>query len=218
MTATWAATAPGSVAGPRHREAAPPAPAGTKSVARRIASMLTGFLLAVAALVLLLVTVGPRVFHYHTATMLTGSMYPTIKPGDVIVDTQEPVHDLAIGQIITYHIPVDDHRVESHRVIWIGHDSTGHVLIRTQGDANPIADPWTARLGTGPVWRVRTVVPLAGSIIRTLRGPAVHLILEMILPAVLVVWLLAAIWSPGESKSDDEKSPKKAEPKHRSVR
>ncbi|HEY1487607.1 MAG TPA: S26 family signal peptidase, partial [Micromonosporaceae bacterium] len=109
MTATWAATAHGSVVVPRHREAAPPAPARSKSVAGRIASTLTALLLAAAALVLLLVTVGPRVFHYHTATMLTGSMYPTIKPGDVIVDTQEPVHDVAIGQIITYHIPVDDH-------------------------------------------------------------------------------------------------------------
>ena len=105
-------------------------------------------------------TVGPRVLHYRTATMLTGSMVPTINPGDVIVDIEEPATDLKVGQIISYHIPVDDHRVESHRVTWTHITKDGAVEFRTKGDANNGADPWTARSAPGSsVWTVKTVLP-----------------------------------------------------------
>lgn len=168
----------------------------TRSGLRRAGSAVATLMFVLALLTLLGMTVGPRVLGYRTATMLTGSMAPGIEPGDLVVDTSEPVSEVAVGQIITYQIPVEDHRVESHRVIWLGHDPAGHVLIRTQGDANPIADPWTAQLGSGPVWRVRGVVPLAGSAIRTLRRPIVHSALVVVLPAVLVLGLLVSIWSP----------------------
>jgi signal peptidase len=170
--------------------------------------VLTTLLVALAALAFLLMTVGPRVLHYRTATMLTGSMVPTISPGDVVVDTQEPAADIAVGQIITYHIPIDDHRVESHRVVWIGHDHDGTILMRTKGDANTAADPWTARIDTARVWRVRTVVPHAGSVIRRLRGPGLHLLLAVVAPALLIGWLLLSIWRPagsgGEQDGDGE--------------
>jgi signal peptidase len=192
----------------RHRVA-------SRSVWGRLVSLLTTLLFVTALLALLGMTVGPRVFGYRTATMLTGSMAPGIEPGDVVVDTSEPVSAVAVGQIITYHIPVEDHRVESHRVVWMGHDSTGHVLIKTKGDANPIADPWTARLGDGPVWRVRGVVPLAGKAIRTLREPLVHTALMLVLPGVLVIGLLVAIWSPAET---DESSGEPDTKKHKQKR
>lgn len=180
------------------------AAAAGRSIGRRLASLLATVLLVTAVVALLGVTVAPRVFHYRTATMLTGSMAPHIKPGDVIVDTQEPAADVKIGQIITYHIPVDDHRVESHRVVWVGHDSHGRVLIRTQGDANSGADPWTARLDSAKVWQVRTVVPMAGTVIRALRTPWVHILLVLVLPALLIFALLVMIWAPGERRDEDE--------------
>lgn len=178
--------------------------ARTRSIGARLVSWVTTLLFVVALFALLAMSVGPRVFGYRTATMLTGSMAPGIEPGDVVVDTQEPVSQVAIGQIITYHIPVEDHRVESHRVVWVGHDSTGHVLIRTKGDANPIADPWTATLGDGPVWRVRGVVPMAGKAIRALRAPIVHTTLVLVVPGLLLISLLFAIWSPAKDENDDE--------------
>lgn len=181
--------------------------AGARSIWSRVISALTTLLFVAALLALLAMSVGPRVFGYRTATMLTGSMAPGINPGDVVIDTQEPVSQVAIGQILTYHIPVEDHRVESHRVVWLGHDSTGHVLIRTKGDANPIADPWTAQLGDGPVWRVRGVVPMAGKAIRALRTPIVHTSLVLVLPGLLLIGLLVAIWSP--AKDDDEDDAKR---------
>jgi signal peptidase I len=181
-------------------------PAPTRSTRRRVLgrlwSALTTLLLVTGVLALLFMTVGPRVFHYRTATMLTGSMVPTINPGDVVLDTQEPSADIAVGQIITYHIPIDDHRVESHRVIWVRHAKDGAVLFRTKGDANTAPDPWTAKVQTPTVWRVRAVLPVVGSAIRMLRQPVVHLLLAVGLPAVLVVLLLLTIWRPSGSRPD----------------
>lgn len=185
----------------RHRKAASPTTVKVRFATQLFRSATTTLLLIAAVFALLFMTVGPRVLHYRTATMLTGSMVPTIKPGDVILDTQEPVQDVAVGQIITYHIPVDDHRVESHRVVWVGHDPSGHVLVRTKGDANPIADPWTAQLGNEPVWRVRSVIPMAGTVIRTLRTPLIHLVLVLVLPVMLIAGLLFSIWSPAEKSA-----------------
>lgn len=170
--------------------------------AQRIVGVLGTLLVVAAAVALLGMTVGPRVLHYRTATMLTGSMVPTINPGDVIVDTQQPASKLAVGQIITYHIPVDDHRVESHRVTWVRVQKDGSVLFRTKGDANNGEDPWTARAAAGSkVWTVRTELPAVGSVIRFLRQPYVQLALTRVLPAVLVVSALLAIWrrKPDES-------------------
>lgn len=173
-----------------------PAPRAARSVPGRMLSALATLTLILGALALLFMTVAPRVFHYRTATMLTGSMAPGIKPGDIIVDTLEPTSAVAVGQIITYHIPVDDHRVESHRVIWVGHDKDGAVLFRTKGDANDGPDPWTARADSAQMWRVRGVVPVVGTVIRALRQPLVHVLLAEVLPVLLVLWLLIGIWRP----------------------
>ena len=170
---------------------------------RRLISVGTSALFVLAALVLLLMTAGPRLLHYRTATMLTGSMAPGIKPGDVVVDTPESAAQIRVGQIITYHIPVQDHRVESHRVVWVGHGSDGAVLIRTRGDANNTDDPWTARIDSAQVWRVRMVLPGMGSVIRMLRQPVTHLLLTAVVPVLLVVWLLFAIWGRDAAQDDD---------------
>lgn len=189
----------------RHRTAG-------KSIPARIFSAFATLLLALGVLALLFMTVGPRVLNYRTATMLTGSMVPTIAPGDVVLDTQEPTRDIALGQIITYHIPIDDHRIESHRVIWVRHNRDGSVAFRTKGDANTAPDPWTAQANTPTVWRVRAVLPVVGSAIRTLRQPTVHLLLAGILPAVLVLMLLVSIWRPSGDAAAPIEQPSRRSP------
>jgi signal peptidase len=162
-------------------------------------------LVILTGLTLLAMTVTPRVFHYRTATMLTGSMVPTINPGDVIVDTEESVSALSVGQIITYHIPVEDHRVESHRVTWVRHNADGSVLFRTQGDANNGADPWTAKApANSKVWIVRTVLPVVGDVIRFLRRPAVSFLFTRIVPGLILLSALYAIWQPSRRSSRRE--------------
>lgn len=73
-------------------------------------------------------------------------------------------------------------------------------MVRTRGDANTADDPWTARLDEQTVWRVRSVVPFAGTVIRALRTRVVHVLLTAVLPAVFLGWLLLSIWRPKARK------------------
>jgi signal peptidase I len=171
---------------------------------RRLARLLSTLLLGLAVVGLLSVTLGPRLLNYRTATMLTGSMSPVIRSGDVIVDTPLALGDVRVGQLLTYSIPVDDHRVISHRVIEVSRPEVGTVNIRTKGDANSAADPWTATLRGSTVWQVRAVVPKAGTVIRAMRTPLVHRVLTGAVPVLVVCWLLLGIWRPEAPKPADQ--------------
>ena len=111
--------------------------------------------------------VGPHVFGYRTMTMLTGSMAPEIEPGDVTVVTPLDVTDVTEGMVITYHIPIDDHGLVTHRVVSVEHRPDGTVTVQTKGDANEAIDPWTATLAgrhrlPGPGRRPRARTPDPG--------------------------------------------------------
>lgn len=175
-----------------------------KAFARRTVSALTTALFVVAVATFLLLAVGPRVLGYQTSTMLTGSMAPLINPGDVVVTAPTPVSVIRVGDIITYHIPVEDQRVETHRVTDILATGDGATSVRTKGDANNGVDPWTATLHGSTVDRHVLTVPFVGQAIRVLRQPVILNTLIYGAPAVLVIGLLAAIWrkspehAPGE--------------------
>ncbi len=150
-------------------------------------------ILIFAALVFLFLAVGPRFFNYQTSTMLTGSMSPGINPGDVVVSVRTPVSELKVGDVITYSIPIDDHRIETHRVASIKRDA-GATSVTTKGDANTGADPWTAVLSEDYVYTQAAIVPHLGEGIRALRQPLVQSVLLYGASALLVVLVLTAIW------------------------
>lgn len=174
-------------------------PVGTEpSLMRRVMARVvsvTGTVLVIGAiLAFLFLAVGPRFLGYQTATMLTGSMAPSIVPGDVVVTTQQPVAGVRVGDVISYHIPVEDHRVETHRVIEVITNDDGTTAVRTKGDANEAVDPWVATLDGDYVYEQAFIIPGIGEVIRTLRTPIVSTILVYGAPAVLVVGLLTMIW------------------------
>jgi signal peptidase len=151
-------------------------------------------LLVAAALVFLFLAVGPRFLNYQTSTMLTGSMSPGINPGDVVVSVRTPVSELKVGDVITYSIPIDDHRIETHRVASIKRDNAGATSVTTKGDANPGPDPWTAVLSEDYVYTQAGVVPYLGHGIRALREPLAQSVLLYGASALFVVVVLTAIW------------------------
>jgi signal peptidase len=165
-----------------------------KTAAQQTVSAVTTALFVVALAAFLLLAIGPRVLGYQTSTMLTGSMAPLINPGDVVVTAPTPVSDIRMGDVITYHIPVEDHRVETHRVTELLTNTDGTTAVHTKGDANNGADPWTATLQGSTVDRLVLTVPYVGQAIRTLREPVVLNTLMYGAPAVLVIGLLASIW------------------------
>lgn len=161
--------------------------------------------LVIAALLFLFLAVGPRFLNYQTSTMLTGSMAPGINPGDVVVSVLTPVSELSVGDVITYSIPVDDHRIETHRVTGINRDPAGLASVTTKGDANPGPDPWTAVLSEDYVYTTAGVVPYLGDGIRMLRQPLIQSVLLYGAPALLVVVLLTSIWKkPAKQAMPDD--------------
>ncbi|NEK60760.1 signal peptidase I, partial [Geodermatophilus sabuli] len=163
---------------------------------------MTRALVATAVLALLGLAVGPHVFGYRTMTMLTGSMAPAIDPGDVVITTPLAVSDITEGMIITYHIPIDDHRVVTHRVISVEHTGEDTVTVQTKGDANNHIDPWTAVLQGDTAYQVQAVIPAAGHLITALRTPAISSALVYGAPALLAGWLLLTIWRPTTTTDD----------------
>jgi signal peptidase I len=158
-------------------------------------------IMIVAVAAFLFLAVGPRVFGYQTSTMLTGSMSPLINPGDVVVSVPTPVADLNIGDIVTYHIPVEDQRVETHRITSIARAGES-TTIQTKGDANNGEDPWTATLAEDHAFTTVAVIPHLGDVIRALRSPIVGKILLYGAPTLLVLMLLTSIWSAPKEPAD----------------
>jgi signal peptidase len=149
----------------------------------------------------------PRAGWYRPVTVLSGSMKPSFSPGDMIVVTPEPVRDVRVGQVISYRIPVGDHHVQSHRVIKIVRGGV-HPVVRTKGDANNAADPWTAKLNGTTAWRVRAVLPKVGYAVFWFRSPLMHSLTVLLAPLLLAVLLVAQIWRrPEREEAIEDASP-----------
>src|SRR5215218_1555744 len=113
----------------------------TRSVLAALLPWAVRGIVAVAIVAFAGLAVGPHVFGYRTLTMLTGSMSPAIDPGDVVVATPVATSEVTEGMVITYHIPVEDHHLVTHRVVSVEHGADGAVTVQTKGDANDGADP-----------------------------------------------------------------------------
>ena len=157
--------------------------------------------LTVSCLSLVLLGIGPMTGSYRLLTVRSGSMRPTIPVGALVVETARPLSRVQVGDIITFHLPTDTAVLETHRVVSIL--QTGpRPVVRTKGDANRQADPWRLRLLTGPVWRVRMVVPGIGSALAWWREPLVADLSVMVAPALLAVFWIRAIWRRGDTAPD----------------
>jgi signal peptidase len=98
---------------------------------------LLGLVLFVAAVVIVI----PRAAGATPVTVLTSSMEPTLPPGTLVVVVPKPVHDIRIGDVMTYQIRSGDPAVISHRVIGITTSTTTGLTFTTKGDNNAEADP-----------------------------------------------------------------------------
>jgi signal peptidase len=143
-------------------------------------------LLAVVARVLLCIVAGlllyslaPMVLGWHTDVVLTGSMQPMLRPGDVVLYQPMPAGRMQPGQIMLVHDPAHPGHLLSHR--FVRRLADGQMI--TRGDANghddstPVPDSSVIglaridipRVGLPVIWwsqghRGRTVVTAIGLI------------------------------------------------------
>jgi signal peptidase len=163
------------------------------TTATRAGRLVGPALVAVSLLCFAFLGVGPRTGQYRTLTVLTASMRPAIPPGALVVVVPVDHGDLRPGDVVTYQAPLGDRRVVTHRVVGVRMEA-GRAVLRTRGDANARPDPWEARLGPGPAWEVRAVVPHAGTAIQALRSPFVRQATVWAAPLLLAVLWLGGIW------------------------
>jgi signal peptidase len=151
-----------------------------------------GLLLVCLGLAVLAV-VGTAFNWCRLDVVLSGSMAPTLRPGDVILAVSERDSQVSAGQVLAFHPPSDPNIVVVHRVIQvIRHDNK--VEIRTQGDDNNAPDQWTAVLEGTSAWRVSWVLPSAGYVGIWVTYPWIHL-LALLLVIGIVVWeVLRRVW------------------------
>lgn len=86
----------------------------------------------------------PNIFGLRILSIQTDSMYPVLKPGDLIFDTGvKDTSKLRSGDIITYWTVINGERVlNTHRIENI-YDGGGYLIFETKGDKNSSVDPLT---------------------------------------------------------------------------
>ena len=84
----------------------------------------------------LLITILPMAFGWHPYVILTGSMEPNIKAGDIVLSSPDPDPDQLLGRVVVFDDPNKPEHVLTHRVIAFNADGT----LTTKGDANPTPD------------------------------------------------------------------------------
>lgn len=86
----------------------------------------------------------PSIFGIRMFSVQTDSMYPTLKPGDMIFDTAvEDPGELRKGDIVTYWTVIDGERVLNTHVIHEIYDGGGYLIFETKGQKNTSVDPLT---------------------------------------------------------------------------
>lgn len=159
-------------------------------IAARAGRLAGRAVILVGFLVFAFLVIGPLTGRYRTLTVLTASMGPTYPAGSIVVVVPVPIEKVAVGDVITYSIPVEDHRIITHRVIEVVEPG----VVRTKGDANNTADPWVARLQGTTAWEARAGVPGAGYLMQLVRGPLPRLIGVFSLTLLALLIGLPAIW------------------------
>ncbi len=155
-----------------------------------------GSALLTGVVLLILVAVAGVVLGAWRFTVIdTGSMRPTLNPGDVAVLGSESIADLKRGQIVAFHPPGELRLTVMHRVFSI-HRIRGAVIIQTKGDANNATDPWHARLTGNTVWRETQKLSTVGYLAAWSQQRPVRFGLLIVIVILMVSISLGWVWRP----------------------
>jgi signal peptidase I len=165
---------------------------------RGAARLVAWIALGVLAGVLMTLTV-PRVLDKPVLVVLTGSMEPQLRTGDVVIESRISPLEAKAGDVITFRDPDRPDRLITHRVRRV--NARGENLsFTTKGDANNTVETWQIHRH-GSIGRVEYRLPKLGYVVAWISGPAARLFL-VVIPAILLGLLeLRRIWFPRESRA-----------------
>jgi signal peptidase len=136
---------------------------------------------------------APRVFGFTSLTVLSGSMEPAMKTGDLVVGRPIPAERAEVGDVVSFREP-GTQRLVTHRVRGI-RIANGIAHLTTKGDANNAPERWSISRH-GKVSRALYRLPKLGYA-RSLIGGPIGRFVFIVIPAILLAVLaLARIWRP----------------------
>jgi len=160
-----------------------------------VSTMLTVLVVVVASLSIVIAAVthfSPkgqfRVFGHPVMIVLSGSMTPVIRTGDLVIDnplTKTQVENLHVGQIISFRDSPGSQIIITHRIVGVER-SGGSVSYITKGDANNAADA-SPRPASDVIGLFSTVIPRGGYVLNALHKP---IVLGLLLASAML-WLTA---------------------------
>ncbi len=175
---------------PRHRARRPVDPTRAPRLGARILLWATvGYTITVAVVISFGALIG-----FRSLVVVSGSMEPLLRPGDLVVDRMICPSDLRIGDVVTFRDPTDAATLVTHRVRDVQLDGDIYA-VTTKGDASNALQHWTIR-ADGRLGRVVLRIPVIGRPIfwgRSRLGVAGLLVVPAML---LAVSLLVQIWRP----------------------
>ncbi len=155
---------------------------------------------------------------YSIYTIISGSMTPTIKVYDTIINERvDKASDIQVGDVITFVSTslLTPGTTITHRVVGITEDSDGNTCFRTKGDFNGAEDQSCAKF-QNVIGKVVLKIPQLGRIQFFLASRAGWL-LCILLPAIYIIGRdimrickLTSIKNTTDAMNDKKKDPKKA--------
>lgn len=185
-------------------------------VVARVVSSITTVLVAMAAALAIVIAIATHfsrngqytAFGHPVMTVLSGSMTPVIRTGDLIVDNPvmaAQARSLHAGQIISVREAPGSQVIITHRIVAV-RVANGAVSYVTKGDANNAPDT-PLRPASDVIGVFRFVIPHGGYVLAALHRP---LVLGLLL-ASPVLWFLAGPLFRLARRMDEQKDGSRAE-------
>jgi len=185
--------------------------------ARRPRRRVVTLLIVLSALVVVSVGLTMRVEHLQLEPVLSGSMRPVARPGDLVVAEKTRTTSLRVGDVVAFYPPGATGSPVMHRIVSLTR-AGGTTTITTKGDANTRLDAWgQIRLASASTYRMVGTVPKLGfvsvwfnrSTVRTGRG--LLLILAGLLVLAMGVLSLRRTRSATDGRTCDPSTESKGE-------
>lgn len=147
----------------------------------------------VASIVLAVAIGAAAALGIRTEVVLTGSMQPTLSPGDMLVVRGITAAEMRVGDIVSFAAPDQQGVVITHRVRKLHTRADGRIAVVTQGDANNTPERWTIS-PRGSVARVVQTIPGVGKLTDWTHDPLTRTIVFLVLGAALLAGGLRWVW------------------------
>ena len=136
----------------------------------------------------------PSILGIRPFSIQTESMYPTLLPGDLIIDTAvKDTSELEVDDIITYWTIINGERVlNTHRITAI-YDGGGYLIFATRGDNNSAEDALTVH-ESEVVGKYKFRIPGVGKVFDYLQTSTGFLIVVVVPVFIFFIYHLIAFF------------------------